>query len=366
MKLSNMYLPLTTALNCLVLLLTHEADGNLLSLATPAVSTSEIHPSTSVSSHGPVQTLLDSITPKSPQSQLPQKGVSCKDLVPDALEGFADVPPLSQVLIQASLALALQSAGCRWHAKSLVLDLYRQLGEVDANALLFMMTRAPGSSKAHGQSSGNAVLRFNLDQLAGTEAWLCKGLTRINGSLLHGRVHGVYTEFLAAAAACLQLKDSCAGVISNGTGSFQVVDRDGSYFLPHHDVHCWLNQCHSYARNRRSTPVECVGEKERQVYAVVEWLPMVSTFYNFGTSIYYATQNCTDVAKERAVEGAMDLGYDAVIAMTGGAGGIVGMGISAAIKPGVKSGVRALISYFSQQKETYSVPSNYSGPVTII
>ncbi|KAJ6658152.1 hypothetical protein lerEdw1_001628 [Lerista edwardsae] len=357
-----MYLPLYTVLTLFGLLTYHGLEGYLLPVATLPGNTSEANQSTSDRSHVTLQTLLSSVSSKFFQSQLPQKGISCEDLMPDALENFANVSWLPQMYIQAALALALHGAGCSGHAESLVLHLHKELGETDANALLLMIAGSLGTANSSHQGKSHTALEFNLDQLASTRARHCKGLTRINGALLHGQVHRVYRGFQAAATACRRLGQTCAGMSFHSNNSFRVVMRNGSYFLPHHGAHSWLHQCHSLARSQRSIEESCVSEKEQQVHAVVEWVPMVSTFYNLGTSIYYATQDCTEVAKERALEGAMDLGYDALLAGTGGAGTAIGL----ALKPGVKYGMRALVNYFQQEEEVYPVPINHSGSVIII
>ncbi|XP_061478172.1 uncharacterized protein LOC133382463 [Rhineura floridana] len=346
------------------LLLHHGSQGRLLPMADLRGNVPEAHQSTSDSSSVPPHVLLSSISPRS--SQLPQNGVSCKDLMPDALEGFAEVPRLSQTLIRATLALALQGAGCSWHAETLVLHLYKELGQADADDLLFAMAGALGTARSPGQRKISLALQFNLDQLTLTQVRHCKGLMQVNGSLLHGQVHSVYPGFLAASTACHRLRDSCAGVASNGSSFFHVVNREGSCFLPHSGARSWLHQCHRLARVRRSTPEDCVSEMEQQIHAVVDWIPMVSTFYNLATSIYFATQNCPVLAQERAIDGAIDMGHDALLAVTGGASGIIGMGIYTGLKPGVKTAVRALIHYFKHKEEPYPVPSSYSGPVIII
>lgn len=357
-----MYLPLYTVLTLFGLLTYHGLEGYLLSIATLPGKTSEANQSTSDSSRVTLQTLLSSVSSKFFQSQLPQKGISCEDLMPDALENFANVSWLPQIYIQAALALALHGAGCSGHAESLVLHLHKELGEPDANALLRIIAGRLGATNSGHQGKTRTALEFNLDQLASTQAQRCKGLTHINGALLHGPVHRVYRGFQAAATACRHLGQTCAGVSFHSNSSFQVVLRNGSYFLPHRSTHSWLHQCHSLVRSRRSIEESCVREKEQRVYAVVEWIPAVSTLYNFATSIYYATQDCTDLAKERALEGAMDLGYDVLLAGTGGASTAIGM----ALKPGVKYGVRALINYFQQEDEIYPVPTNHSGSVIVI
>ncbi|XP_077184695.1 apolipoprotein F isoform X2 [Paroedura picta] len=336
------------------LLLPQGLDGHSRYPANPPGSTSRTNWSPAISRDAPGPSLLSS-------KSFPQKGVFCADLMPDALENFAAIPQLSQIFIQTALALALQGGGCTQHADILVRHLRKELGEADANILLAVMTRSLGTNS--GQSKSSAALEFNLDQLAHMQVEQCRGLRPIEGFVLHGKVHGDYRGFLAASAACHLQKKRCAGVASNGTGFYQVVERDGSYFLPHHGARSWLHRCQMVARSRRSAPENCAGEKEQKVHAVVEWIPLVSTYYNFGTSIYYATQNCTSLAKERALEGAMDLGYDLVAAMTGGASSIL---ISAGLKPVVKAGVRTSISYFYPEEELAPIPTNYSGPVNII
>lgn len=345
------------------LLLPHGLNGHSLSLTNSSKNTSRTNLSSSVSRDSPGPILLSS---KSFQSHFTQKGVSCKDVMPDGLENFAAIPKLSQIFIQAALAFALQGGGCTQHADILVQQLYRELGKEDANALLSVMARSLGTAKSSGQIKTSAALQFNLDQLAYTQVQHCKGLMRIEGSLLHGQVHSVYRGLGAAAAACYQKGNSCAGVASNGTGFYRVIERDGSYFLPHHGARSWLHQCQKIARNRRSSPENCNSEKEQKVHAILEWIPGISTYYNFGTSLYYATQSCTGLAKERALEGAMDLGYDLLTALTGGASSVVRLGVSAALKPVVKTGMRTSIRYFYPEEEPVPIPVNYTGPVKII
>ncbi|XP_044277859.1 apolipoprotein F [Varanus komodoensis] len=354
--------PLAIAATFFVLLLDHTPGGHLLPVAGARGSAPEAHQSTSISSHA-LPTLLSSISSKSLQFQLPSKGVSCEDLMPDALDDFDSLPQAAQIFIRAALALALQSSGCSQHAETAVLQLYKVVGQEDADAILFMLVGAFNAIHSPDESKKSAALDFNLDQLASPQAWHCHGLMQVDGALLYGQVHRTYSSRFAAAAACHRLGDSCAGVASNGTSFFQVVGRAGSYFLPHDGAHSWLHKCHRLARVQRSTG--CFSAKEQNVHSVLEWVPGVSTYYNFGTSIYFAIQGCTHLAKERAIEGAMDLGYDALISLTGGVGGIGTIG-GFALKPLYKIGVRNLASYFSQGEDSYSVPSNYSGPVVII
>ncbi|KAJ7317841.1 hypothetical protein JRQ81_004003 [Phrynocephalus forsythii] len=308
-----------TVLAFFVLLMHRGLDGHPLSVANLKEIDLRAHQSTSDSSLSALHSLLSSFISKSPQLQLPPK-VSCQDLMPEALlEYFAKVPQMAQNLIRAAFSLALQSAGCTSHAEALILRLSKELGEADTQHLLLTMAEALGTRNPSSENKSSAALQFNLDQLTPNQAWHCRGLRQVKGALLHGWAHRVYKDFLAAAVACHHLGDLCAGVASNGTSSFHVVAHDGSFFLPHHGGHSWLHQCHRLSRVRRSSPDDCFSEKEQRVYTVIDWLPVVSTYYSFGTSIYYATQGCTGLAKERAFNGAIDLGYDALVALTGGA-----------------------------------------------
>ncbi|NP_001127341.1 apolipoprotein F precursor [Pongo abelii] len=116
----------------------------------------------------------------------------------------------------------------------------------------------------------------------------------------------------------------------------------------------------STGRVGRSLPTEdCENEKEQGVHNVVQLLPGVGTFYNLGTALYYATQNCLGKARERGRDGAIDLGYDLLMTMAGMSGGPMGLAISAALKPALRSGVQQLIQYYQDQKD-----ANISQPET--
>lgn len=91
------------------------------------------------------------------------------------------------------------------------------------------------------------------------------------------------------------------------------------------------------------------------MHDVVGQLPAVGAYYNLGTALYYAFQSCSDIAKERGKDGAIDLGYDLLMAMAGLSGGPAGVVISAALRPAMKAGVQRLIQYYYGEKEV-SVP----------
>ncbi|GAB1295693.1 Apolipoprotein F [Apodemus speciosus] len=105
-------------------------------------------------------------------------------------------------------------------------------------------------------------------------------------------------------------------------------------------------------RARRSiSNTDCENEQEQRVHNVVDQLPAVGTYYNLGTALYYAFKNCSDKAKERGRDGAIDLGYDLLMAMVGTSGGPAGAVITAALKPAMKAGVQQLIRYYYDEKE---------------
>lgn len=105
-------------------------------------------------------------------------------------------------------------------------------------------------------------------------------------------------------------------------------------------------------RVRRALPSEiCENEREQGVYSLARLLPTVGTFYNLGTALYYAAYNCSDKAHQRGQEGTLDLGYDLLMGMLGLSGGPMGLAISTALKPVIKTGVQRLIQYYYAEQE---------------
>ncbi|TFK02912.1 arginase-1 [Platysternon megacephalum] len=358
-----------------LLLLCHELHGHRLPPTVPPGGTAgsveppgmEVAPlpasPDAPSSHqAAARALLDSLPGWLPQPGLPWVGVSCQDLLPEALEGFSQLPPLPQTLASAALALSLQGAGCPRQAEGLVLRLYGAVGVDDANALLLGLAGLPGTPR-QGRSGGTARL-FNVDQPAGAGPRHCSGLVRLDSSLLLGPVASTHATFPAAALACQRLGSACAGVTSTGTTSFSVMGQPGAYALPGRGAPAWLHRCRWAGRKRRGSPGACGSTRERKVHGVLQWVPVVSTYYNVGTSIYYAFQNCPALAKERGLEAALDLSYDALLVLMGGAGGNLGLGVGLELKPAVKVGVRSLINYFRQVEASAPPPPSSSSPTT--
>lgn len=114
----------------------------------------------------------------------------------------------------------------------------------------------------------------------------------------------------------------------------------------------WARQQLDHERLPRSLPrKDCDSEHEQRVHRTVQLLPGVASFYNLGTALYYATQNCSDKAKERGQDGVIDLGYDLLMTVTGLSAGRTGIMVSAALKPAVKAGIHWLIASMTEGKE---------------
>uniref|UniRef100_A0A8C6V850 Apolipoprotein F n=1 Tax=Naja naja TaxID=35670 RepID=A0A8C6V850_NAJNA len=276
-------------------LLTHHGLGGQPETTTDPRN--HIGNSISDSSLTSLRTLLTSISSNS--TQLPEKKVSCSDLMPDTFEHFDSVPRPAQIMIQATLVLALQKAGCSHHAETLGLGLYEQVGQKDASGLLLTMIKILDTAKPTGENTSFAALQFNLDQLAQKQASHCRGLMQVDRALLHEH---------------------------------------------------------------------CVNATEQTVNKILGFIPGVSTLYNFGSSIYYYTQDCIDLAKKRAQAGAIDLGFDALVALTGGAATPLRMAVAMAVSPVFKKGAEAIILDFQREEEPpYPVSTNVSdSTITLI
>lgn len=221
------------------------------------------------------------------------------------------------------------------------------------------------------------ALMFNIQQLARVGTTVesssvangglgsCSEWMHVQGAELLGQRVGKKGHLHKSQRLCQRLGSKCLGVAQSGdptAGMYQAVLRQGSRVLPSHldpNAECWLRQCVpgvglGLERVRRSTRVaqpHCVSQQEQQVYAVVEWVPAVSTLYNLGTAVYYAARNCTDTARERAILSAVDLGTDALMAITGGTVGVAGFALGAGVKTGVKASVKYLLNNMNQGED---------------
>ncbi|XP_034389379.1 uncharacterized protein apof [Cyclopterus lumpus] len=317
-----------------------------------------------------------------------QGNVSCEELLAASTVDDPSSSMFPQELLGLSLVPVLVVAGCQQEAQTLVLKLYDLLGVVDTEELLMEVeglierrgsksasTPAPASSPLGRNQAGchmEAVM-FNIQQLtmvgdgSTKHEGHCEGWTRVSGTTLAGTaMEGATGDLEEAMSACERLGVLCAGVTSSGPlkpGKYQGVLKKGSRVLPSESTEseCWIRQCSadedvltsaaSGRRVRRSPQRSCINKSEERVYNVVEWIPAVSTLYNLGTAVYYASVNCSETAKERAILSAVDLGTDALMVATGGTAGVAGYALGAGVKTGVKAGVRYLLNSMKQEDD---------------
>ncbi len=88
----------------------------------------------------------------------------------------------------------------------------------------------------------------------------------------------------------------------------------------------------------------CVDEGERKAYNVIQWIPLVSTLYDLGSSIYYGAAGCDSVAKERAISLGIGTAIDVATVLTGGAAGVAAYGVKTGMKAGIRAGMKAALN----------------------
>ncbi|NWT06642.1 APOF protein, partial [Mionectes macconnelli] len=252
------------------------------------------------------------------------RGVPCQDLGPNALPGFARLPPEPHALARAALALALNGTGCAAEAEAEALGLVQELGGPPAMALLRGLARLREAPAPQPLS----LLLLGLARPGGSP---CVDPTR-----LRPPVPG--TRPVARSAGTVPA--------------------------------AWLSPCRWLSRRRREGEGEaedaCNPPGEQEAHRVLEWVPGVSIFYNLGTSVYFAFQGCSGTASARALEAAEDLGYAGLAALTGSLGGPVAVGVQLGLQPGLKAGVRALLGYFTSAGDPAPVPTAHSGSTIIV
>ncbi|XP_070758291.1 uncharacterized protein apof [Enoplosus armatus] len=304
-----------------------------------------------------------------------QGNVSCEELLSASTVEDLSSSMLPQELLGLSLVPVLVVAGCPQEAQTLVLKLYDLLGMVDTEELLMevealierRMSKSASTPAPQRDQAGRHMeaVMFNIQQLAmvgegaSKQEGHCEGWTRVNGTTLVGTaVEGASGNLQEAVSTCERLGVLCAGVTSRGPGKYQAVFKKGSRVLPSESTEseCWIRQCGaeedaSGRRMKRSPQRSCINKSEERVYNVVEWIPAVSTLYNLGTAVYYASVNCSETAKERAILSAVDLGTDALMVATGGTVGVAGYALGAGVKTGVKAGVRYLLNTMKQEDD---------------
>ncbi|XP_048856306.1 uncharacterized protein apof [Brienomyrus brachyistius] len=317
--------------------------------------------------------------------------VSCEELLATASPDSSASALFPRELLGLSLVPVLVAAGCSREAQVLVLQLFELLGQEDTEELLLdleellernrRLQATSSPSRAWRESHLQAVM-FNIQQLAKTEEeWgqnvgnrvaggddECQGWIRVNGTQLLGQAAEEEGGMAAAVRACEILGYKCAGVSPGVTlGLYRAVLRRQSRVVPSADSECWIRECGLPRTGRvtRSTEQHCVDKREERVYSVVEWIPAVSTLYGLGTAVYYASVNCSTTAKERALLSAVDLGTDALMAVTGGTVGVAGYALGAGVKTGVKAGIKYLLKNMNSEEDIIMNQNIWSTTFTI-
>ncbi|XP_072254123.1 apolipoprotein F [Pyxicephalus adspersus] len=285
--------------------------------------------------------------------------LSCANLQKDCIDYLSLLPPSSLHLIKPALVLGLMNVGCLLE-KQLYTDL---LADKDTREIYELLTEQMKTSvhqpsihlhKTQKHVRELEILTFNLHSLLPTALpelhQNCSGFHKKQNFFLNGLNMGAHKSVKEAKMYCKYLGSSCAGVSSH-SGRYYTVARNGGYIMPQRGIKMWLHHCNAAYRIKRSSAPECISEKELCIHRVMEWIPVVNGWYNAGSAIYYATQGCSKIAEDRAVEAASDLGYDAVVAATGGATSVVSVGVGVAVKPAIKAGVKKAIDYFKSESQ---------------
>lgn len=299
-----------------------------------------------------------------------QGKVSCEELIAASTVDDSLSYALPQELLGLSLVPVLVVANCPKEAQSLVEKLYDLLGMSDTDQLLLdletlmekKISKMAASTANRNQIEQNIDgVMFNIKQLAEEEDAVigqgesCDDWAELNGTMLIGSVmEGPNASLEEAVQQCEQLGALCAGVAhsKDQPGRYQAVLKKGSRFLPS-DSESWLLQCRELGSRVKRSPQRrnCNNRNEQQVYKVTQWIPAVSTLYNLGTAVYYASVNCSEKAKERAILSAVDLGTDALMVVTGGTAGVAGYALGAGVKTGVKAGVRYMMNNMREEDD---------------
>ncbi|XP_068121278.1 apolipoprotein F [Hyperolius riggenbachi] len=288
---------------------------------------------------------------------------SCSSLLRDCIDYLRILPPSSSQFVKPALLLGLKKIGCLVETDQLYMDLIQDERTREMLVLLndqmktsVLQTPSHHHHKTPKHAMKFELLKFNLDSLLPSALPVhyknCSGFHEKENVFLDGLYLGVHKTIQEAEEHCTHLGPACAGVSSSNTsGKFYCVARNGAYIMPQKGANLWLHNCNAVYLRRRSTDPECTSEKEQSIHKVFQWIPVVGGWYNAGSAIYYARQGCSVEAEDRAVQAAVDLGYDALLATTGGATAVVGAGVGMAVKPALKQGVRAVISYFKGEQE---------------
>ncbi|KAM8977532.1 apolipoprotein F [Pelodytes ibericus] len=289
--------------------------------------------------------------------------LSCSHLLEESQYYLKVIPPLSVQLVKPAIVLGLMHVGCLSETDPLYMDIIKDDDTRNMFNLLLDQWKISVHLTSHYPRKKNKVdseaLRLNLETLSPGSLFgnvtYCSGFRqRRPGMMLNGYDQGKYSSLLEAAIHCDQVGPSCAGVSLDSSGEFHTVSRSGGYIIPQKGFSVWLHHCPGVHKRRRSLSSQCQNDQEEGVYNVMQWVPVVSGWYNAGSAIYYATKGCGTQAEVRAIEASLDLGYDALLA---GTGGTFGVGLGQAVKPALKAGVKAAIKYFKNEPLSNQITS---------
>ncbi|CAH2224366.1 Hypothetical predicted protein [Pelobates cultripes] len=280
---------------------------------------------------------------------------SCAQLLEESQSYLKTLPPLSDLFVRPAIGMGLIQVGCLSKTDNFYLDIIENEHVRDMFRLLseqWKMLSHPTSQYLSNKKHKLDIeaLRFNLDSLSPFPLFRnvshCSGFRQERkGVLLKGFDLGNHSSLQKARIYCDLLGPSCAGVLLDNSGQFYAVAMSGSYIIPQIGSSVWFHHCPVAHVRRRSTTSECQNEQEERIYNVMQWVPVVSGWYNAGSAIYYASNGCGVQAEDRAIEASLDLGTDALLAATGGSSSVVGI----AVRPALKAGVKAAIQYFKQK-----------------
>ncbi|XP_073708402.1 uncharacterized protein apof [Garra rufa] len=322
-----------------------------------------------------------------------QSNASCAELSNRGWRGNG----FSQELLGLAMVPVLVSAGCLFEAQALVMQLYAVLGQNDTHEflqdILVLIKRGKERDSSHNRFQTPSMLNtdsqrhlqaviFNIHQLVEVDENIdesklalrgqCNGWVRVKGSRFLGQAteQSNPLRLEEAQQACGSLGFQCAGVTQDGdSGYYRVILRRGSRVVPSLNSESWILNCkvRSVRWRRNGAPQHhCVNEKEERVYTVVEWIPAVSTLYNLGTAVYYASVSCYDTAKERAIFSTVDLGTDALMAVTGGTAGVAGYALGAGLKTSVKAGIKYLLNSMKEEDDLLMNQNSWEeGTITV-
>ncbi|XP_056418356.1 apolipoprotein F [Hyla sarda] len=286
---------------------------------------------------------------------------TCSQLLKDCKEFLDLLPSSSSWMLKPVLALGFLQVGCLTEQEPFFLDLIK---DKNARTLFNIMAEQTNNSihptttnshKSQPDIQKHDLLRFNLESLSIDAQSIshhmhCSEIQQEQQDvLLKGSILRSHSSLQHAMDHCDRVGPVCAGVTSDTLGQFKSVARNGGYIIPHVGSKLWLHHCTAGLLRRRSTDPECHSEKELRIHNVMQWIPVVSGYYNAGSAIYYATQGCTAQAEDRAIDASIDLGYDALFTATGGVSGAVSAGVGMAVKPPLRDGVKSAINYFKAQ-----------------